>query len=374
MLIHRPVVGSGLDRKASASLHLIRESSKCIIQIVQLLTERKLGFSFCLNKPQLLVMSAFAVLYSTADHPRHAALAKESQGLVSVVLEELGNCSPRICGELRPIIGSLVGATTTANRGNDKPRHYSMPHFTSPLASTTKEPLRRISSISADSEFRKGKNGGIRRASSQEMSRLGSHHGFRLTSASLTDLSPTPQARHLAADYVTTAAKAPHISQPIASDSLDFESPWDTEVLPNHSSNAPQPPCHPIPAQDWVLETMEIPHAASIYDPGDCGSGTLINPHHHHHHLHHHHLHHHHSSNDSSPAGTGTRPVDQHWSLNETPTTTSTTAAAATADLCGAPPSISSFPTLSEESFAGEDLGGVGAAGATDLDVWRWLS
>lgn len=69
---------------------------------------------------------------------------------------------------------------------------------------------------------------------------------------------------------------------------------------------------------------MDATHAAHIYGEGHGDSGMVPPP--------------------------GTRPVDQHWSLNE-------------AREYGAPPSTSSFSTLSEEGFQsdgyqdGEDLG-----------------
>ena len=41
----------------------LASSSKHIIQIVQLLEERRMSFSFCLNKNELLLLAGFGLLY-----------------------------------------------------------------------------------------------------------------------------------------------------------------------------------------------------------------------------------------------------------------------------------------------------------------------
>ncbi|RYP07715.1 hypothetical protein DL764_002334 [Monosporascus ibericus] len=62
-LIHRPAVTSSLGVKAAPSLIAVGESSKHIIQIVQLLEERNMSFSFCLNKTDVLVLCGMSLLY-----------------------------------------------------------------------------------------------------------------------------------------------------------------------------------------------------------------------------------------------------------------------------------------------------------------------
>ena len=62
-LIHRPAVGSSLGAKAGSSMVALASSSKHIIQIVRLLEERRMSFSFCLNKNELLLLAGFGLLY-----------------------------------------------------------------------------------------------------------------------------------------------------------------------------------------------------------------------------------------------------------------------------------------------------------------------
>ncbi|PWW78272.1 hypothetical protein C7212DRAFT_25197, partial [Tuber magnatum] len=308
-LIHRPIIGSTLDSKVSASLHMIRESSKCIIQIIQLLAERKLGFSFCLNKTQLLLMSGFTLLYSTVDCPQHTPLAKENQRLITSVLEELEKYHPRMAKELRHIAVAVVNIEprmTMANRSqHEKPKEYTQPPPTPPLVSPTEQgPLRRrLSSISVELGLRRGKSGDIRRASSQDMSSMGDHGGVRLTSASLTDLSPTSRVRYPAAGHAATAK----ISQ--SRQNLILDSPYLDGLLDMGSndlqSSSQNPPS--LSAYSWerALAAMDQTHPAHIYGGEDGDGGTLIHP------------------SDHLSAETGTRPVDQHWSLSEAPTAVS---------------------------------------------------
>ncbi|MCJ1462127.1 hypothetical protein MMC07_000727 [Pseudocyphellaria aurata] len=88
-LIHRPALGSSLGAKASASLVAVASSSKHIVQIVQLLEERRMSFSFCLNKNELLVLSGFGLLFQGLDLNRKGKLMQDSQKLMCSIIEIL---------------------------------------------------------------------------------------------------------------------------------------------------------------------------------------------------------------------------------------------------------------------------------------------
>ncbi|KAL8638815.1 MAG: hypothetical protein Q9226_008956, partial [Calogaya cf. arnoldii] len=85
-LIHRPAVGSSLGSKALSSIVALADSSKHIIQIVQLLEERRMSFSFCLNKNELLLLSGFGLLFQGLDLNRKGKLLQDSQRLVCSVI------------------------------------------------------------------------------------------------------------------------------------------------------------------------------------------------------------------------------------------------------------------------------------------------
>ncbi|KAF4508239.1 hypothetical protein G6O67_004646 [Ophiocordyceps sinensis] len=88
-LIYRPAVGSTLGPKAAPALLSIAESSKHMIQITQLLEQRSMSFSFCLNKFDLLAVCGTTLLYQVADLKQDSKLTREVGRLVSVVIKTL---------------------------------------------------------------------------------------------------------------------------------------------------------------------------------------------------------------------------------------------------------------------------------------------
>lgn len=97
-LIYRPAVGSSLGPKAAPALLAIGDASKHIIQIVQLLDERSMSFSFCLNKADLLTLCGMSLLYQTIELKQDGRLIREDERLVNAVLKML--CSGAAPGSL----------------------------------------------------------------------------------------------------------------------------------------------------------------------------------------------------------------------------------------------------------------------------------
>lgn len=83
-------------------------SSKCIVQIVQLLTERSLSFSFCLNKNELLIASGFGLLFQNLDLEFGSALMKENQRLIFVIANMLDRQPSRASVEYRRVSTGLA--------------------------------------------------------------------------------------------------------------------------------------------------------------------------------------------------------------------------------------------------------------------------
>lgn len=88
-LIYRPAVGSSLGSKAAPALLSIADASKHMIQITQLLEERNLSFSFCLNKCDMLAMCALTLLYQIIDLKPQSKMMKDDERLVNVVVKML---------------------------------------------------------------------------------------------------------------------------------------------------------------------------------------------------------------------------------------------------------------------------------------------
>jgi hypothetical protein len=126
-LIYRPAVcaSSLLGDRASSAIVAVATSSKHIIQIIQLLEERRLSFSFCLNKAELLVHSGFGLLFQGLDLDRNGALMKDIQRLLRSLIEILDRSVPIVSIEFRRITTSLSMVGSAPMRSPMLSRHSS---------------------------------------------------------------------------------------------------------------------------------------------------------------------------------------------------------------------------------------------------------
>lgn len=109
ILIHRPVIGSSLGSKAAAtSVVAVATSSKAIIQIVQLLEERRMSFSFCLNKNELLISCGFALLFQGIDLKPKGTLIQDSRRFISLVLRMLERNHSPSAGHFKEVAGAIL--------------------------------------------------------------------------------------------------------------------------------------------------------------------------------------------------------------------------------------------------------------------------
>lgn len=107
-LIHRPAVGSTLGPKSSSSVISLAESSKHIIQIVQLLEERSMSFSFCLNRNEMLTLCGLSLLYQGLDLKQEGKLMQDSQRLVVVVIRYLEKANAPGAADFKRLAASLL--------------------------------------------------------------------------------------------------------------------------------------------------------------------------------------------------------------------------------------------------------------------------
>ncbi|KAG6020026.1 hypothetical protein E4U41_002990 [Claviceps citrina] len=107
-LIYRPVVGSSLGDKAAPGLLSITDSSKRIIQIVQLLEERNMSFSFCLNKHDLLALCGLTLLYQVIELRQDSKLTRDIERLVNVAIKRLNDAKAPGCADLVRIAENLI--------------------------------------------------------------------------------------------------------------------------------------------------------------------------------------------------------------------------------------------------------------------------
>lgn len=92
----------------SSAMVAVGDSCKHIVQIVQLLDERKLSFSFCLNRNEILVQAGFGLLYQTLGLDRDGKLIKDCNRLTCVVIEMLEQSNAPGAREFRRVGCSMI--------------------------------------------------------------------------------------------------------------------------------------------------------------------------------------------------------------------------------------------------------------------------
>ncbi|MCJ1250821.1 hypothetical protein MMC30_008049 [Trapelia coarctata] len=258
-LIHRSVIGSSLGAKASSSVVTLADSSKHIIKIVQLLEERRMNFTFCLNMNELLLLSGFGLLYQGLDLKQEGKLIRDNQRLVCSVIEILErNLAPGATA-FKKLACSIIaverfakgastaktGATDTTNnhpRGSDA--NLSIPKTTS---KSTKKQLQALASrFSFGANSSSGKtpqapSGRRSTALAASAINLGvcNHHGSQV---SLSSIQSEPASKRTNSD--PRMVKPGFVEQP----NLDY--------LPFSNEDTRPPSAHddsksPAPTSDW---------------------------------------------------------------------------------------------------------------------------
>jgi len=198
-LIYRPVVccSSTLGDKASLAIVALADSSKHIIQIVELLEERKLSFSFCVSKSELLTLSCFGLLFESLDLDQDGKLIKENQRQINNAVGILERISAPGISELRLISSSIaLLVRSDGGRAPTLSRHNSEGNMTAPqdaLRATQRQLKAIVSRFTSSARPKHGRND----ASSEEISRratfpaLGHHLNQSQVSISSIRSEPT---------------------------------------------------------------------------------------------------------------------------------------------------------------------------------------
>lgn len=116
-LIHRPAVCFAEEHVRSPSVLALSDSSKHIIQILELLDERRLCLSFSINRKELVLFSGLGLLWQILGVKRDSKLAKESQKLLTTVMGQLESESPAAATEFGTLANTLV-SLEIPKRGN----------------------------------------------------------------------------------------------------------------------------------------------------------------------------------------------------------------------------------------------------------------
>ncbi|KAI4739232.1 hypothetical protein E4T50_10304 [Aureobasidium sp. EXF-12298] len=127
-LIHRPAVCASLGPRASSSLLAVAGSSKHSIQIIELLSERGLSFSFCINKDELLILSGLGLLFQSLELGENSKLVKDNQKMTSTVVQILTKTKAPSASEfqkLTPSVPAVSAQPATKQQHPSLSRHNS---------------------------------------------------------------------------------------------------------------------------------------------------------------------------------------------------------------------------------------------------------
>ncbi|KAJ5161663.1 hypothetical protein N7492_007055 [Penicillium capsulatum] len=107
-LIHRPAVCFADEHVRSPAVLALSDSSKHIIQIIQLLDERRLCLSVSINRKELVFFSGLGILWQTMGLKRDSRLAKESQKLLVTLFQQLEMESTAAAAEFAMLAKALI--------------------------------------------------------------------------------------------------------------------------------------------------------------------------------------------------------------------------------------------------------------------------
>ncbi|KAL4879374.1 fungal-specific transcription factor domain-containing protein [Aspergillus karnatakaensis] len=137
-LIHRPAVCYGEDHIRSPSVLAVADSSKHIIQILELLDERRLCLSVSINRRELVSSAGLGLLWQNLGLKRDSKLVKESQKVLTAVIDQLESESPKAAAEFSSLAKVLVSL-------DSKRTTTSMPQEMSPpMQKPLKSPKRQL--------------------------------------------------------------------------------------------------------------------------------------------------------------------------------------------------------------------------------------
>ncbi|KAL2431360.1 Transcriptional activator protein acu-15 [Exophiala dermatitidis] len=107
-LIHRPLLCHGSGSAASAAGIVLAAAGKHILQIVDLLLERRMNYTFPLNKADLLLSSGVSILWQTLDLDDDSKLVKDNQKSLTLSVGMLMNEHSVAAAAFQKMAASLV--------------------------------------------------------------------------------------------------------------------------------------------------------------------------------------------------------------------------------------------------------------------------
>lgn len=98
----------GTGSPASASTIVLAAAAKHVVQILELLDERRMNFTFPVNKTALLLFSGFSLLWQCLELEDNSKIIKDNQKTLTSLIEMLNQDNPTAGIEFLRIASSLV--------------------------------------------------------------------------------------------------------------------------------------------------------------------------------------------------------------------------------------------------------------------------
>ncbi|KAJ5664416.1 Transcription factor [Penicillium longicatenatum] len=259
-LIHRPAVCFANENLRSRSILAMSDSSKHLIQILQLLDERRLCLSFSLNRKELVYFAGLGLLWQTTGLKRDSKLAKESHKLLATATQQLGTESAAAAAEFAQLVNTLMPIDKQANEmaAPNKP---------------SKSPKKQLQSLKSRISSSMGRDQTSKQASPSRRNTVSgaTPAGVQsLRSPSWNSLPPS-QPDHLSSPHFQNGRHSLDLSsdpQMLSSGGYDYTR--------NMSSSTPSDANGAITMADWeyVLSDMDRGYSnifTGIYGGKECG-------------------------------------------------------------------------------------------------------
>lgn len=153
-LIHRPLLCHGSGSAASAAGIVLAAAGKHILQILDLLLERRMNYTFPLNKTDVLLGSGFAILWQSLDLEDDSKLVKDNQKSLTLLVGMLQNENSAAAMEFQKMAACFISleAHPTASPGTvdmESPSQRSAPSMPAPAELKPKSARKQLQAIAS---------------------------------------------------------------------------------------------------------------------------------------------------------------------------------------------------------------------------------
>ena len=138
-LIHRPLLCHGTGSAQAAATIVLAAAGKHTLQILDLLDERHMNYTFPFNKRELLLSSAFSILWQSIDLEEDSKLVKDNQKSLNLALTMIGRESQPSRAEFQRIACAFVELQVQGRR-TSSPKHIDIDSPASKLINSMPAP------------------------------------------------------------------------------------------------------------------------------------------------------------------------------------------------------------------------------------------